>query len=138
MAVKYRGQGEPRLDDVDNPEWTEADFAKARPAREVLGDAFVTAWEKNRGGRPRKGDEKVAVSLRLDKPVVEAFKAGGAGWQTRMNDALRAMAFAAPEGPKAKGGFYEEMPARGGDRLKGVQFGPKRAGAGDRLKKSKS
>ena len=26
----------PRLDDPDNPEWTEEDFARARPASEVL------------------------------------------------------------------------------------------------------
>jgi uncharacterized protein (DUF4415 family) len=32
---------------------------------------------------------KEAVKLRLDADVVASFRAGGAGWQTRMNDALR-------------------------------------------------
>lgn len=39
-------------------------------------------------GRPA-GSDKVAVSLRLDRDVVEAWKASGSGWQTRMNEALR-------------------------------------------------
>ena len=32
------------------------------------------------------------VSLRLDQDVVVHFQAGGAGWQERMNQALRAAA----------------------------------------------
>jgi len=42
-----------------------------------------------RFGRPPKPDRKVSVTLRLDRDVVERFKATGAGWQTRMNAALR-------------------------------------------------
>ena len=42
----------------------------------------------NRGGRPR-GSGKERVSLRLDKDIIERFRADGPGWQTRMNDALR-------------------------------------------------
>ena len=41
------------------------------------------------GGRPRKADAKVSVTLRLDRDIVERFKASGAGWQTRINAALR-------------------------------------------------
>jgi len=29
------------------------------------------------------------VTLRLDKDVLERFRAGGPGWQTRVNDVLR-------------------------------------------------
>lgn len=32
---------------------------------------------------------KVPVSIRLDSDIVEHFRAGGAGWQTRLNEALR-------------------------------------------------
>jgi uncharacterized protein (DUF4415 family) len=32
---------------------------------------------------------KVLLSVRYDADIVEAFKASGDGWQTRMNDALR-------------------------------------------------
>ncbi len=42
-----------------------------------------------RQGRPPKPDRKVSVTLRLDRDVVERFKATGAGWQTRINAALR-------------------------------------------------
>ena len=43
-------------------------------------------------GRPAgsvKKDAKQAVTVRYSPDVLEAFKATGAGWQTRMNDALR-------------------------------------------------
>ena len=42
-----------------------------------------------RRGRPRAGSRKVSTTIRFDKDVVEAFRAGGEGWQTRMKDALR-------------------------------------------------
>jgi len=32
---------------------------------------------------------KTATSIRFDDDVVQAFKATGRGWQTRMNDALK-------------------------------------------------
>jgi uncharacterized protein (DUF4415 family) len=40
-------------------------------------------------GRPPLARPKLAVKLRLDPDVVDAFKAKGEGWQTRMNEALR-------------------------------------------------
>jgi len=40
-------------------------------------------------GRPPKSDRKVSVTLRLDRDVLERFRATGAGWQTRINAALR-------------------------------------------------
>lgn len=42
-----------------------------------------------RRGRPALDNPKQALKLRLDADVIEAFKADGPGWQTRMNDALR-------------------------------------------------
>ncbi|MFA5663406.1 MAG: BrnA antitoxin family protein [Castellaniella sp.] len=42
-----------------------------------------------RVGRPRSDNPKVAVTIRYDKAVIDAFKAGGPGWQTRMNEALK-------------------------------------------------
>lgn len=75
----------------DNPEWTEEDFARARPAREVLPPEFFTALEEQRRarGRPPAQSPKQLVSLRLDRDVLEHFRAGGPGWQTRINAALR-------------------------------------------------
>jgi uncharacterized protein (DUF4415 family) len=37
----------------------------------------------------QKAPTKVAVSLRLSPEVVEHYKAGGPGWQTRIDDALK-------------------------------------------------
>ncbi|WP_373489520.1 BrnA antitoxin family protein [Blastomonas sp.] len=84
----------PPLDLDENPEWSEADFRDARPASELLGDD-VAALLVRKPGRPAgstKADPKQQIALRLDRDVVERFKAGGPGWQTRMNDALRAAA----------------------------------------------
>ena len=40
-------------------------------------------------GRPRKEAPKEAVNIRLDPDVVAYFRAGGRGWQSRINAALR-------------------------------------------------
>ncbi len=74
--------------DDDNPEWTDADVARARPGAEVLPPELVAALIRDRGGRPR-GSNKQQVSLRLDRDVLERFRAAGPGWQTRINEALR-------------------------------------------------
>ncbi len=58
-----------------------------RPGPEGLPDAMAAAFE-SRGGRPRSEAKRVPVSLRIDPEVLAAFKATGAGWQTRMTDAL--------------------------------------------------
>ena len=42
-----------------------------------------------RYGRPGSVAEEVSISVPLDLEVVEAFKSGGAGWQGRINSALR-------------------------------------------------
>lgn len=42
-----------------------------------------------RRGRPPIANPKVSTTIRLSPDVVEHFKAGGRGWQTRINDALR-------------------------------------------------
>lgn len=76
----------PVVFDDDNPEWTEEDFARARPISDF--PELAAAFPKSKGGRPR-GSNKEQVSLRLDKDVVAKFKAGGPGWQTRINEALR-------------------------------------------------
>jgi uncharacterized protein (DUF4415 family) len=72
--------------DDDIPEMTEADFARARPMREVMPHV-VEAMKRGRG-RPKLPAPKARVSLRLDRDVVAAYKATGEGWQTRINDTL--------------------------------------------------
>jgi uncharacterized protein (DUF4415 family) len=71
--------------DEENPEWTEEDFARAKPASEVLPKTLFEALTR-RG--PQKAPTKRAVSLRLDPEVVNHFKATGRGWQSRINGVL--------------------------------------------------
>jgi uncharacterized protein (DUF4415 family) len=40
-------------------------------------------------GRPVLAKPKAAISIRLDADVLEAIKATGDGWQTRVNETLR-------------------------------------------------
>ncbi len=66
-------------DPDDAPELDDEWFAKAEVR---IGDKVI------RKGRPR-GSTKDAVSLRLDQAVIDHFRAGGPGWQTRINEVLR-------------------------------------------------
>ena len=64
------------------PEATEADFARA-----TLNKGGVPVPR----GRPALGDKaKKQVTLRLDPNVITHFRAGGAGWQIRINSWLAA------------------------------------------------
>jgi uncharacterized protein (DUF4415 family) len=40
-------------------------------------------------GRPKAGVTKESVTIRLSPEVVQSFRASGAGWQTRMDAALK-------------------------------------------------
>lgn len=42
-----------------------------------------------RRGRPPKARPKVSTTIRLSQGVVGHFRAGGCGWQTRIDHALR-------------------------------------------------
>lgn len=48
-----------------------------------------TEFKQLRRGRPLGSGTKVQVTLRLDEDVLNKFKAAGAGWQTRINEALK-------------------------------------------------
>ena len=74
-----------QLDD-DLPELDEAFFARARPAAEVMGEAFMA--RARRPGRPKSEAPKVEVKIRLDANVVAHLRETGKGWQTRVNAEL--------------------------------------------------
>jgi uncharacterized protein (DUF4415 family) len=74
--------------DDENPEWTEADFARAE-GPESLPSEVLAAFPKTRRRGPQKTPTKRAVSLRLSGEVVDHFKASGPGWQRRIDDALK-------------------------------------------------
>jgi uncharacterized protein (DUF4415 family) len=76
--------------DRDNPVWSEEDFRRAKPAADVLPAALAAALPRKRGQRgPQREPAKQLVSLRIDRDVVERFRATGGGWQTRVNEVLR-------------------------------------------------
>jgi uncharacterized protein (DUF4415 family) len=41
-------------------------------------------------GRPKAAQTKEPVKLRIDADILAALRASGEGWQTRINDTLRA------------------------------------------------
>lgn len=71
---------EPWVDPDDAPELTDEFFERADF---YIGDKLI-----RRGRRPKPAP-KVPVSIRLSPEVVDAFKAGGPGWQTRIDQALK-------------------------------------------------
>lgn len=62
------------------PELTEEDFARG---------VFHVGGVPLPRGRPKSDSPKVQVTLRLDREVIERFRAEGPGWQTRINETLR-------------------------------------------------
>jgi uncharacterized protein (DUF4415 family) len=73
----------------DNPQWTKADFARAKPFAEAMPE-LAASIRKGRG--PNKAPTKKLVSLRLSPDVLDHFKATGPGWQSKIDDALRRVA----------------------------------------------
>jgi uncharacterized protein (DUF4415 family) len=63
-----------KVDDTDNPPWTE----------DMLGAPVL-----KRGRGPQAAPTKVLTSVRLDADILEYFKAQGSGYQSRINAALR-------------------------------------------------
>jgi uncharacterized protein (DUF4415 family) len=63
-----------KVNDPDNPAWTE----------DMLGAPVL-----KRGRGPQTTPTKVLTSVRLDADILEFFKSKGAGYQSRINAALR-------------------------------------------------
>jgi uncharacterized protein (DUF4415 family) len=77
---------DPFMFDEDNPPLTDEQIAQFRPTREVFAELGIPMPRTR--GRPPVEVPKRQVTLRLDEAVVEHFKRGGRGWQTRINDTL--------------------------------------------------
>jgi uncharacterized protein (DUF4415 family) len=76
----------PNLDDAP---LTATELAGLRPLREVFPD--LSEWSRKRK-RARKGEaHKTAVSIRLSPEVIAFYKDKGRGWQTRIDETLRAI-----------------------------------------------
>jgi uncharacterized protein (DUF4415 family) len=79
MKKKRSGGATISVDPDDAPELTDEWFEQADL---YVGETLV------RRGRPKSERPKEAVKLRLSPDVVKHFRAGGAGWQTRINETL--------------------------------------------------
>ena len=90
MNRKQKDSVSSPVDPDDAPELTEADMARGTWR---IGGRVVSPDEARkevaRRGRPPGTGTKESTTIRFDKDVLDAFKAGGPGWQSRMNAALR-------------------------------------------------
>lgn len=77
----------------DDTVFTDEELRHFKPAAQVLPpELYAGLVEMNRraGVRgPQKAPTKQATTIRLSPEVMAAFKATGAGWQTRIDDALK-------------------------------------------------
>ncbi len=55
----------------------------------LTDEEWAQASSTARVGRPRAAVTKERITIRLSSEVVAAFRATGAGWQTRMDRALK-------------------------------------------------
>jgi uncharacterized protein (DUF4415 family) len=79
----------PKSKDTGKKKWVDPDDAPEL-TREYFRRADIYEGDKLvRRGRPPVGEKtKQAVKLRLSPNVLDHFRAGGAGWQTRINETL--------------------------------------------------
>lgn len=91
---------------AENTPLTDEELAQFRPLREVMPPDFVEMVLAHQteqaalgkvpyptGYKPRGkqiAPTKQSITIRLSAEVIDAFKATGKGWQTRINDALLA------------------------------------------------
>ena len=87
MTNKRKAYTKKDLEEVlDNPKWTEKDIARAKPFAAMFPE-LAASYRRARG--PQKSPTKAAaVSLRLDRRIIDHFRATGEGWQTRINNVL--------------------------------------------------
>jgi uncharacterized protein (DUF4415 family) len=89
MTAKNANSSTDWVDPDDSPEWTDDMFDRAaiyeggrliRPASGTL----------TKPGRPKLANPKRQVTLRLDGDLLDSLRETGPGWQSRINEILRA------------------------------------------------
>lgn len=86
----------------DSPELTDEEWAQGEIWE---GDRYVGPVKEvrtGRMGRPLGSGTKEQVTLRLDHRILDHFRAGGPGWQTRLNDALLAVTQSSRPAPRER------------------------------------
>ena len=93
IANKYGEEAAIKAGIAADPDTLELDdewFKRARPAVEV--DPELVAYSRRTRGKQR-APTKERVTIRLDADLTAHFRAGGRGWQTRLNETLRPAVF---------------------------------------------
>lgn len=80
-----------------DPEMAEFEAALLRSVDQAVGGKFARVHKPDQISARRRGRpvgstaevRKTATTIRFDDDIIQAFKATGRGWQTRMNDALK-------------------------------------------------
>jgi uncharacterized protein (DUF4415 family) len=85
-AKKPAGISQEDWESVDVPEATDAEFASARPFKDVFPDLY-REWKKM--GRPPVEAPKVHIGFRLAADVVQGIRATGRGYNARVEKVLR-------------------------------------------------
>lgn len=78
--------------DADVLEFEAALLRSVDQAQRGEGVTHTPEQIKSRRGRPvgsSKPDKKVPTTIRFDPDVLQALKASGRGWQSRVNEAVR-------------------------------------------------
>src|ERR1700690_1342082 len=87
MPKNKHGGSTPWADPDDAPELDDAYFARADVYE---GETLIRPARKPGQRGAQKAPTKQSFTLRVGRDVLAAFRATGAGWQTRMNVVLRA------------------------------------------------
>lgn len=83
--------------DPDAPrELTSEESLRMRPASQAAPHV-VRACRRTRG--KQKAPTKDRITIHLDADITAHFRAGGKGWQTRLNETLRRAVFGGPQEP---------------------------------------
>ncbi len=73
-------------DAIDSPPLTEGEIASMRPFAEAHPELAASI---KRGRGKQKAPTKELTAIRLDRATLDAFRATGRGWQSRMGAILK-------------------------------------------------
>jgi uncharacterized protein (DUF4415 family) len=76
---------------IENSETTDTNWIDEDDAPDLSTPEWVAKFNavEVRRGRPPVDKPKTSTTIRLDADIIERFREGGPGWQSRINAALR-------------------------------------------------
>jgi len=91
MNAKSTNTSKAWVDPDDAPELKDVFFEQGvwQVGNKPVSRPEARQEEARRRGRPAGSGGKVSTTIRFDAEILDAFKATGDGWQTRMNDVLK-------------------------------------------------